>query len=61
MKRMKSNKIEVLDIVTLTVDLPEHKLWRRQLGTVAEILEDDLFLIYFRGDDGKSDIIVVTG
>ncbi len=30
--------IKLLDVVALTVDLPEHKLWRGQVGTVVEIL-----------------------
>jgi hypothetical protein len=32
------NSIDLLDIVALTVDLPEHKLIRGQVGTVVEIL-----------------------
>ena len=57
-KRRKTNQIKVLDLVTLTVEFPEHKLWRRQLGTVVEIGEDDVFLINFRGDDGKTHIML---
>jgi hypothetical protein len=30
--------IRLLDVVALTVDLPEHNLWRGQVGTVVEIL-----------------------
>ncbi|MFQ5653035.1 MAG: DUF4926 domain-containing protein [bacterium] len=30
--------IKLLDVVALTVDLPEHNLWRGQVGTVVEIL-----------------------
>jgi len=33
-----TNTIRLLDIVALTVDLPEHKLCRGQVGTVVEIL-----------------------
>ncbi len=29
-----------LDVVALTVDLPEHNLYRGQVGTVVEILAD---------------------
>ena len=29
---------ELLDVITLTVDLPEHNLWRGQVGTIVEIL-----------------------
>jgi hypothetical protein len=30
--------IKLLDVVALTVDLPDYKLWRGQVGTVVEIL-----------------------
>ena len=30
--------IELLDVVALTVDLPEYNLWRGQVGTVVDIL-----------------------
>lgn len=33
-----SNLIQLLDVVALTVDLPEYNLWRGQVGTVVEIL-----------------------
>ncbi|MGD0088324.1 MAG: DUF4926 domain-containing protein [Planctomycetota bacterium] len=33
-----TNPIGLLDVVALTVDLPEHHLWRGQVGTVVEIL-----------------------
>lgn len=28
----------LLDVVALTVDLPEYRLWRGQVGTIVEIL-----------------------
>ena len=30
--------IKLLDVIALTVDLPEYNLWRGQVGTVVEIL-----------------------
>ena len=33
-----TNNIKLLDVVALTGDLPEHNLWRGQVGTVVEIL-----------------------
>lgn len=33
-----TNNIKLLDVVALTVDLPEYNLWRGQVGTVVEIL-----------------------
>ncbi len=35
---MDLNPIKLLDVVALTVDLPEYNLWRGQVGTVVEIL-----------------------
>ena len=32
------NQIKLLDVVALTVDLPEYNLWRGQVGTIVEIL-----------------------
>lgn len=34
---MTTNTIKLLDVVALTVDLPEYNLWRGQVGTVVEI------------------------
>ena len=33
-----TTSIKLLDVVALTDDLPEYKLWRGQVGTVVEIL-----------------------
>ena len=33
-----ANDVKLLDVVALTVDLPEYHLWRGQVGTVVEIL-----------------------
>lgn len=33
-------KIELLDVVALTDDIPEHKLRRGQVGTVVEVFND---------------------
>lgn len=35
---MAINTIKLLDVVALTVDLPEYNLWRGQVGTVVETL-----------------------
>ncbi len=35
---MTTNSIKLLDVVALTVDLPEYNLWRGQVGTVVEML-----------------------
>ena len=33
-----ANKIKLLDVVALKVDLPKYNLWQGQVGTVVEIL-----------------------
>ncbi|MCT7954259.1 DUF4926 domain-containing protein [Laspinema palackyanum] len=35
---MKPKPIKLLDIVALTVDIPEYNLWQGQVGTVVEVL-----------------------
>lgn len=47
-------KIELLDVVALTVDLPEQNLVRGQVGTVVEELAQDVFEVEFSDDDGKT-------
>ena len=37
---MAKNIIKLLDVVALTVDIPEYNLWRGQVGTVVELLAD---------------------
>jgi len=47
--------IKLLDVVALTVDLPEHSLWRGQVGTVVEILaHGDAFEVEFSDSDGRT-------
>lgn len=35
---MAQNTVNLLDVVALTVDLPEYNLYRGQVGTVVELL-----------------------
>lgn len=47
--------IKLLDVVALTVDLPEHNLWRGQVGTVVEILaHGDAFEVEFSDSYGRT-------
>lgn len=47
--------IKLLDVVALTVDLPEHKLWRGQVGTVVETLANgNAFEVEFSDRDGRT-------
>jgi Domain of unknown function (DUF4926) len=49
------NIINLLDIVALTVDLPEYNLRRGQVGTVVEILAGgDVFEVEFSDRDGRT-------
>ncbi len=50
-----ADKINLLDVIGLTVDLPEHNLWRGQVGTVVEILVDgNAFEVEFSDRDGRT-------
>jgi hypothetical protein len=47
--------IELLDVVALTVDLPEYNLWRGQVGTVVEILASGAaFEVEFCDREGRT-------
>ncbi len=49
------NEIKLLDVVALTVDLPEYNLWRGQVGTVVEILADGAaFEVEFSDRSGRA-------
>ena len=50
-----ANTIKLLDVVALTVDLPEYNLWRGQVGTVVEILAGGAaFEVEFSDRDGRT-------
>jgi hypothetical protein len=45
----------LLDVVALTVDLPQYNLWRGQVGTVVEVLsEGAAFEVEFSDRDGRT-------
>lgn len=45
----------LLDVVALTVDLPQCNLWRGQVGTVVEMLADGAaFEVEFSDRDGRT-------
>lgn len=47
--------IKLLDVVALTVDLPEDNLWRGQVGTVVEILANgSAFEVEFSDREGRT-------
>jgi hypothetical protein len=52
---MMRDTIKLLDVVALTVDLPEHNLWRGQVGTVVEILaHGNAFEVEFSDSHGRT-------
>ena len=52
---MVNNTIKLLDVVTLTVDIPEYNLWCGQVGTVVELLADGAaFEVEFSDRNGRT-------
>ena len=50
-----TNQTKLLDVVALTVDLPEYNLWHGQVGTVVEILANGAaFEVEFNDRDGRT-------
>lgn len=50
-----ANVIKLLDVVALTVDLPEYNVLRGQVGTVVEILGNGTaFEVEFSDRDGRT-------
>jgi hypothetical protein len=51
-------KMELLSVVALLNDLPEHGFLRGQVGTVVEPLSDSVVLVEFSGEDGATYALV---
>jgi Domain of unknown function (DUF4926) len=52
---MMNDATQLLDVVALTVDLPQYNLWRGQVGTVVEILANgNAFEVEFSDRDGRT-------
>ncbi|MFM7449967.1 MAG: DUF4926 domain-containing protein [Leptolyngbyaceae cyanobacterium] len=52
---MTKNSAKLLDVVALTVDLPEYNLWRGQVGTIVELLAGGTaFEVEFSDRDGRA-------
>jgi Domain of unknown function (DUF4926) len=50
-----NSTVKLLDVVALTVDLPEYNLWRGQVGTVVELLANgEAFEVEFSDRDGRT-------
>lgn len=46
--------IQLLDVVALTADVPEHGLQRGQVGTVVELLTPERYDVEFCDDQGRT-------
>jgi hypothetical protein len=52
---MSIDAIKLLDVVALTVDVPEFNLYRGQVGTIVEILSDGkAFEVEFSDHNGRT-------
>jgi hypothetical protein len=49
-----NTEIKLLDVVALTEELPEHGLRRGQVGTIAEMLGPDAFMVEFVDNNGRT-------
>ena len=49
-----NHTIQPLDVVALTVDLPDKGLLRGQVGTVVETLSPGVFEVEFSDDQGRT-------
>lgn len=50
-----NNKINLLDVIALTLDLPEYNLWRGQVGTIVEVLANgNAFEVEFSDREGRT-------
>lgn len=46
------NTISLLDVVVLTEDLPQHNLWRGEIGAIVECHDDNAYEVEFVAQDG---------
>ena len=53
-----STEMRLLDVVALTIDLPDHNLHRGEVGTVIECHTDDAFEVEFVARDGYTYALV---
>jgi hypothetical protein len=53
-----SGDVQLLNVVALTDDLPEHGLLRGQVGTVVEMLTPSVYEVEFSDDNGRAYALV---
>jgi Domain of unknown function (DUF4926) len=49
-----AQQLQLLDVVALREDLPQHNLLAGQVGTIVEILAPDVYEVEFSDDDGQT-------
>jgi hypothetical protein len=49
-----NTSLKLLDTVALTENIPEHHLYRGQVGTIVEILAPDTYEIEFNDNEGQT-------
>lgn len=52
--RRSMSRINILDVVALTEELPERDLHRGQVGTIVETLAPGVYEVEFSDDDGRA-------
>jgi hypothetical protein len=52
------DEIKLLDIVALTTDVPQHNLYRGEIGAVVECYTDDTYEVEFVAQDGYTYALV---
>jgi hypothetical protein len=53
-----NDEIKLLDVVALANDLPEHRLWRGEVGAVVECYPGDAYEVEFVAQDGYTYALV---
>ena len=48
------DEIRLLDVVALVTDVPQHKLYRGEIGAIVECHGDDTFEVEFVSQDGHT-------
>ena len=54
-----NDEIKLLDVVVLTKDIPEHNLWRGEIGAVVECYPNDAYEVEFVAQDGYTYALVI--
>ncbi len=44
----------LLDVVALLIDLPAHRLARGQVGSIVELLDEEMVLVEFSDEHGRA-------